>query len=230
MWNCLWPTSSSPLQPSFTILPMLPPHWPVFGSRNSQLTAVGSSHQLVPWPEIQLHPTRHSHTLRDCRPSLPLFYFQNASSLRPVLCFPPSPTALFLTPRVVPGPYEELNSYLLSAGVLQFMGSQRVGHDWATELNWTEWIKTSCQVSVWLYPSFLPHVKGSLPPPLIPMSSHWICFILWHLSWLLNISVCLFMSVLGPYPKLCSLQQILSSMWEEMILVLFNVWHLVIHW
>ena len=24
-------------------------------------------------------------------------------------------------------------------GVLQFMGSQRVGHDWATELNWTEW-------------------------------------------------------------------------------------------
>ena len=25
-------------------------------------------------------------------------------------------------------------------GVLQFMGSQRVGHDWATELNWTEGI------------------------------------------------------------------------------------------
>ena len=24
-------------------------------------------------------------------------------------------------------------------GVLQFMGSQRVGHNWATELNWTEW-------------------------------------------------------------------------------------------
>ena len=24
-------------------------------------------------------------------------------------------------------------------GVLQFMESQRVGHDWATELNWTEW-------------------------------------------------------------------------------------------
>ena len=24
-------------------------------------------------------------------------------------------------------------------GVLQFMGLQRVGHDWATELNWTEW-------------------------------------------------------------------------------------------
>ena len=25
-------------------------------------------------------------------------------------------------------------------GVLQFMGSQRVGHDWVTELNWTETI------------------------------------------------------------------------------------------
>ena len=24
-------------------------------------------------------------------------------------------------------------------GVLRFMGSQRVGHDWATELNWTEY-------------------------------------------------------------------------------------------
>ena len=26
--------------------------------------------------------------------------------------------------------------------VLQFMGSQRVGHDWATELNWTDWTYT----------------------------------------------------------------------------------------
>ena len=24
-------------------------------------------------------------------------------------------------------------------GMLQFMGSQRVGHDWTNELNWTEW-------------------------------------------------------------------------------------------
>ena len=27
--------------------------------------------------------------------------------------------------------------------VLQFMGSQRVGHDWATELNWTEYVNKS---------------------------------------------------------------------------------------
>ena len=38
------------------------------------------------------------------------------------------------------------------SGVLQFMGSQRVGHDWATELNWTElnWDECSCVV-VWTF-------------------------------------------------------------------------------
>ena len=30
-------------------------------------------------------------------------------------------------------------------GMLWFMGSQRVGHDWATELNWTEWFTYSEQ-------------------------------------------------------------------------------------
>ena len=29
-------------------------------------------------------------------------------------------------------------------GVLRFMGSQRVRHDWATELNWTELMADSC--------------------------------------------------------------------------------------
>ena len=33
-------------------------------------------------------------------------------------------------------------------GVLQFMGSQRVGHDWATELNWTELIQKKGQL-IW---------------------------------------------------------------------------------
>ena len=35
-------------------------------------------------------------------------------------------------------------------GVLQFMGSQRVGHDWATELSWTEsklWASATCFVN-----------------------------------------------------------------------------------
>ena len=29
--------------------------------------------------------------------------------------------------------------WTLGAGVLQFMGSQRIGHNWVTELNWTEY-------------------------------------------------------------------------------------------
>ena len=31
-------------------------------------------------------------------------------------------------------------------GVLWFMGSQRVGHDWATELNWTETFRNKCNI------------------------------------------------------------------------------------
>ena len=38
-------------------------------------------------------------------------------------------------------------------GVLQFMGSQRVWHDWATELNWTESIKTVLSPSYSLCPN-----------------------------------------------------------------------------
>ena len=37
------------------------------------------------------------------------------------------------------------------AGVLQFMGLQRVRHDWATELNWTEY------AIVYMYHNFLIH-------------------------------------------------------------------------
>ena len=33
-----------------------------------------------------------------------------------------------------------------SPGVLQFMGSQRAGYDWATELNWTESIWTALKI------------------------------------------------------------------------------------
>ena len=50
-------------------------------------------------------------------------------------------------------------------GVLQSMGSQRVGHDWATELNWTanETVSTSVRPSLprtvvagWTLPIFIP--------------------------------------------------------------------------
>ena len=40
-------------------------------------------------------------------------------------------------------------------GVLQFMGSQRVGHDWVTELNWTEGYFIFLKVFVFLKPCCL---------------------------------------------------------------------------
>ena len=43
-------------------------------------------------------------------------------------------------------------------GVLRFMGSQRVGHDWATELNWTEDLSNLSSTSFhlsFLFPSFV---------------------------------------------------------------------------
>ena len=46
-------------------------------------------------------------------------------------------------------------------GVLQFMGSQRVGHDWATELNWTE--PNPCPLSQWCHPA--------ISSPVVPFSS-----------------------------------------------------------
>ena len=42
-------------------------------------------------------------------------------------------------------------------GMLQFMGSQRIGHNWGTELNWTEWfIVTSAWMQV--FPGLKAHL------------------------------------------------------------------------
>ena len=35
--------------------------------------------------------------------------------------------------------------------MLQFMGSQRVGHDWATELNWTEFMAELCDLFIYFF-------------------------------------------------------------------------------
>ena len=49
------------------------------------------------------------------------------------------------------------------AGVLQFMGSQRVGHDWATELKWLNWNKIL--LTIWLKCVFSIYIT-SIPLPL----------------------------------------------------------------
>ena len=55
-------------------------------------------------------------------------------------------------------------------GVLRFMGSQRVGHDWATELNWTECYHKPC-------PSFPSpsYTKASLGFYHFSVSTEYMC-------------------------------------------------------
>ena len=53
-------------------------------------------------------------------------------------------------------------------GVLRCMGSQRVGHDWTTELNWTELILIFTSIHSSIYPP--NHFPAHLPihPPTCP--------------------------------------------------------------
>ena len=52
-------------------------------------------------------------------------------------------------------------------GVLRFMGSQRVGHDWVTEPNWTE-----CKFPCYSFHTFYP----PLPSPHVHKSILYVCF------------------------------------------------------
>ena len=45
-------------------------------------------------------------------------------------------------------------------GVLWFMGSQRVGHDWATELNWTKWVEREKWQTFWIQTIQTPDILG----------------------------------------------------------------------
>ena len=68
-------------------------------------------------------------------------------------------------------------------GVLRFMGSQRVGHDWATELNWTELIDIVGLICIlitvfYLLPFFVPiFVFRSFFPPLVILTEHFTWFV-----------------------------------------------------
>ena len=58
-------------------------------------------------------------------------------------------------------------------GVLWFMGSQRVGHDWATELNWTEqtkWFIYCCMMMMMLVAQSCPTLR---PHELMPTRPLW---------------------------------------------------------
>ena len=55
-------------------------------------------------------------------------------------------------------------------GMLQFMGSQRIRHDWATELNWTE---------LMTYGHLLDHRKSKRVPGKHLFLLYWLCQSLW---------------------------------------------------
>ena len=92
------------------------------------------------------------------------------------------------------------------------MGSQRVGHDWATELNWTEWSKfISLQVDIQLsYPRLL---KRLFSPDNIVLA-HFIRnqeTIEWTLSFILLISL----ASLMPVPRLFWLLYLSDKFWSQ---------------
>ena len=84
-------------------------------------------------------------------------------------------------------------------GVLRFMGLQRVGHDWVTELNWTEFtlihepkIPGSCAILFFTasdFTSITSHIHN------------WVLFSLWLHVFILSgvISPPFFSSILGTY-------------------------------
>ena len=59
-------------------------------------------------------------------------------------------------------------------GVLQSMGSKRVGHDWATELNWTELRPWASQLAQWWRIHLTIRRCGFKP---------WVRKILWRRKW-----------------------------------------------
>ena len=59
-------------------------------------------------------------------------------------------------------------------GMLQFLGSQRVGHDWATELNWT---------SMW-WTSLVAQMVKNLPAMWETWVQSWVGKIPWRRQWL----------------------------------------------
>ena len=104
---------------------------------------------------------------------------------------------------------------LVMPGVLRFMGSQRVGHDWATELNWTVYSFGSTPISLFPFDLLSPILSRfrdcqpcnpqlcsfsqflSLLMSLLVTAAWMTCKYRFHLSWTLGLCVLL------PFGDLC---------------------------
>ena len=80
-------------------------------------------------------------------------------------------------------------------GVLQSMGSQRVGHDWATKLNWTDIMKNFFYSVAWHFIILLVSLFLTKILNLLIFLKVWLCWVfsaVWGLSlvamhWLLTV-------------------------------------------
>ena len=102
-------------------------------------------------------------------------------------------------------------------GMLQSMGLQRVGHDWATELNWTEVSQKQMKYSLLLSPrgrSFSGQISSTLDPIPTPKS-----------SWSVGNEQC---STLSNIPKIQILGD--SFSWGNMQSYACVVWFADQHW
>ena len=95
-------------------------------------------------------------------------------------------------------------------GVLWFMGSQRVGHDWATELNWTELKIKSVTVST-VFPPICHEVMG--PDAMI--------LVFWMLSFKPNFSLSSFTFIKRLFSSsLLSAIRVISSAYLRLLIFL----------
>ena len=69
-------------------------------------------------------------------------------------------------------------------GVLQFMESQRVGHDWATELNWTELlVYVICLIHKQMYMKVQGFPGGSVVKNMPVMQETWVWSLVRRIPW-----------------------------------------------
>ena len=82
------------------------------------------------------------------------------------------------------------------SGVLQFMGPQRVRHNWATELKWTENMQyNSIQQTFFDCPIHYQVLEKSLPGEYGQIYMPWACKMLWDSQYprrFLKINICCF--------------------------------------